>query len=323
MRLGKSAHRIELMTLNIQQRPGGLLFQAAAQPGHIGRIVKQHRLGRQAITPGAARLLIVGFDIARNVEMHHKAHVRFVDAHTKGDGRHHNLQIVALELLLHLGTDVVFQPGMVSRRAKTPTLQTGGGVFHFCPAVTVDNARLAALLLHVAQELIQRLKLFHQHVANVRAIEAADLNQRIVEPQQARDIKTGGVIGGGGERHKRHGREALTQLAEGGIFRAEIMSPLGNTVGFVHRHQHRIPVRQMLKKVIQHQTFRRDIQQADLPATATGHHLLLLLSGLRRVQTGRRHAVGQQLVHLIFHQRDQGRYHDGQAIQYQRRHLIA
>ena len=33
--------------------------------------------------------------------------------------------------------------------------------------------------------------------------------------------------------------------------------------------------------------------------------LLLLLAALRRVQTSRRHAVGQQVVDLVLHQRDQ------------------
>jgi hypothetical protein len=48
-------------------------------------------------------------------------------------------------------------------------------------------------------------------------------------------------------------------------------------VRFIHRQQDRVPVREMLKEVIQHQAFRRDIQQADLPGAAAGHHLLLLL----------------------------------------------
>ena len=78
------------------------------------------------------------------------------------------------------------------------------------------------------------------------------------------------------------------------------MAPLRDTVRFVYRQHRQIPVRQMLKKVIQHQPFRRD-----MPAAAAGHHLLLLLAALRRVQTSRRHAVGQQLIDLVLHQRDQ------------------
>ncbi|MNP84630.1 hypothetical protein D3C76_1840200 [compost metagenome] len=71
---------------------------------------------------------------------------------------------------------MVFQPGMIGGCAETPALQSRGGVFHLRPAVAVDDARLAALLLDIAQQLIQRLEFFHQHVADVRAVEAADLD---------------------------------------------------------------------------------------------------------------------------------------------------
>ena len=58
------------------------------------------------------------------------------------------------------------------------------------------------------------------------------------------------------------------------------MAPLGNTVRLIHRHHRQIPVRKMLEEVIQHQALRGDIQQANLPAAAAGHHLLLLLPAL-------------------------------------------
>ncbi len=74
----------------------------------------------------------------------------------------------------------------------------------------------AALILNVAHQLIERLEFLHQHIADVWPVEAADLNQRIVKPQQADDIAAGGIIGGGGQRHKRDLRHPLTQLAQRG-----------------------------------------------------------------------------------------------------------
>lgn len=211
---------------------------------------------------------------------------------------------------------------MVSRRAYAAALQTRGGIFHFRTAVAVDNARFAALITDVAHQLVERLEFLHQHIADVRPVEAADLYERIVKSQQTDDIAAGGVIGGGGQRHKRDLRHPLTQLAQRGIFRAEVMAPLGDAVRFVHRQHRQIPVRQMLKEIVEHQPFRGDIQQTNLPAAAAGHHVLLLFAALGRVQTGRRHAVGQQLIDLIFHQRDQRRDHYRQAAHNQRRYLI-
>ncbi|MNZ79874.1 hypothetical protein D3C78_984890 [compost metagenome] len=82
-------------------------------------------------------------------------------------------------------------------------MQTRGGVFHFRAAVAVNDARFAALLLHVTQELIQRLEFFHQHVADIGAIEAADLDKRIVKSKKTDDILAGRVVSRGGKRHKR------------------------------------------------------------------------------------------------------------------------
>ncbi len=108
--------------------------------------------------------------------MHHETYVGFVDPHAERHGCHHNLQIIALEFLLHVGAYGIFQPGMISPGTDAPALQARGGVFYLGATVTVDNAGLTALLLHIAHQLIERLKLLHQHVANIWAVEAADLN---------------------------------------------------------------------------------------------------------------------------------------------------
>ena len=120
---------------------------------------------------------------------------------------------------------------MIGRRANSPTLQARGGILYFRTTVTVNNPRLTALFLYITHQLIERFELLHQHVANVRAVKTADLNQRIVQPQQAHNILARGVVGGGSQRHK---RQTLAQLTERGIFRAEIVAPLGNTVGFIN-----------------------------------------------------------------------------------------
>ena len=158
LRLGERAHGVQLVALDIQLLSGGFFLQAAAQPGHVGRIVQQDGFGRQAVRSGAAGLLIIGFDIARDIEMHHEAHVGFIDAHAEGDGGHHHLQIVTLERFLHLRAAIVVQPGVVGADAQPAALQTRSGVFHLGAAVAIDNAALAALILHEAPQLIERLE---------------------------------------------------------------------------------------------------------------------------------------------------------------------
>jgi len=93
--------------------------------------------------------------------------------------------------------------GVVGPDAEPPALQSRGGVFHLRPAVAVDNAALAALILNVTQQLIGGFKFLHQRVANIGAVKAADLDQRILHMQQVNDVVAGGFIRGRGQRHYR------------------------------------------------------------------------------------------------------------------------
>ena len=83
LRLGKCAHGIELVGFHIPHRPGLFFFQHPAQPHHIRRVEEQYCFGRQTITASTARFLIVGLDVARNIKVHHKSHVRLVDPHAE------------------------------------------------------------------------------------------------------------------------------------------------------------------------------------------------------------------------------------------------
>ena len=108
--------------------------------------------------------------------MHHEANVRLVDAHAERHRRHHNLQVIALKFFLHIGADIILQPGMIGRRANSPTLQARGGILYFRTTVTVNNPRLTALFLYITHQLIERFEFLHQHVANIRTVKTADLN---------------------------------------------------------------------------------------------------------------------------------------------------
>ncbi|MNC27022.1 hypothetical protein D3C75_751790 [compost metagenome] len=108
--------------------------------------------------------------------MRDKPHIGFVDTHAKSHSGDNNLQIVALEFFLHFGANLVFKPRVISASADPFALQTRGGVFNFCAAIAVNNAGFSALVLYVTHQLIERFKLLHQHVANIRAVKATDLN---------------------------------------------------------------------------------------------------------------------------------------------------
>ena len=59
-------------------------------------------MGRFPVAPCAARFLVIGLDMLREVGMDHEPDVRFVDAHAEGDGRHDHRDLVPVKGLLVL-----------------------------------------------------------------------------------------------------------------------------------------------------------------------------------------------------------------------------
>src|SRR5262245_16194610 len=100
---GKTQQRVELAVLHPLARLGRtrLVDEAAAQRD-ILRAIDHERLGRQAVTAGAAGLLVIGFDACGQVHMQDEAHIGLVDAHPEGDGRRHDQALLMLEAALVL-----------------------------------------------------------------------------------------------------------------------------------------------------------------------------------------------------------------------------
>ncbi len=94
----------------------------------------------------------------------------------------------------------------------------------------------------------------------------------------------------------------------------KIVPPLRDAMCFVNGEQGNLGVRQQIKAARRRQTFGRDIQQIQLTA---GKRTLGLL-GLPRIECGieERRANSQlcERRHLVLHQCDERRDHDGGAI---------
>jgi hypothetical protein len=67
-------------SLSSRDRGAGEILRAPEQPG----------LGRLAVAPGAAGLLVISLDRLGEAGMGDEAHVGLVDAHSEGDGRDHH-----------------------------------------------------------------------------------------------------------------------------------------------------------------------------------------------------------------------------------------
>ncbi len=82
-------------------------------------------------------------------------------------------------------------------------------------------------------------------------------------------------------------------------------------------------LRQPIHELVLQQAFGGDIDDFYLAAPHGGKILDHLLPAEGRVDVDRRHAVGAQAVHLILHQRNEGRDHYPEPRAQQRRDLVA
>ncbi len=169
--------------------------------------------------------------------VHHEAHVGLVDAHAERHRRHHYLDVVLEEGLLSALAQLERQAGVIGRRLAAVAGEPLGHLFHPIAAGAVDDAAVALLALHVAQQLLRRLELLHQAVADIGSVEAGGVDEGVVKFQPMQHVAAGRLVGGGGERHHGHLREPLLEPAQRRIFRPKIVPPLGDAVRLVDGKQ--------------------------------------------------------------------------------------
>ena len=123
--------------------------------------------------------------------------------------------------------------------------------------------------------------------------------------------------------HHRAIRQAVHELLDTEIAGAEVLPPLADAVGLVHRHHaDELFLREALE-ARHFQPLRGHIDDLIPALPGAAEHQGLLVVGEAVVEESRRHTGLHQRPHLVFHQADQRRHHDGDARQKQRRHLIA
>ena len=153
-------------------------------------------------------------------------------------------------------------------------------------------------------------------IDEVRAIKRSDELDRVVQAELGGDV----LPDAGGRcrrvRMKTDPRQKLPQPAELPVLRPEIVAPLADAMGFVHGDEANPAGCEDIQETfaaVAHEPLGGDVQQT-IPALAqSGDDLGLLVRRERAVVQGRRHAVANQRVDLILHQRNQRRDHEREA----------
>ena len=125
----------------------------------------------------------------------------------------------------------------------------------------------------------------------------------------------------GQRQHPAH-IEIAGQLRQFQIIRAKVMPPLRNTVRFIHRHHaDRQPLQTRQKSLIG-QALRRHVQQLDTAVIQPPVDTLQLLCIHAGIQPRGSNTQPVKLIHLVFHQCNQRRHHQGHTTEHQRRQLV-
>ena len=286
--LGQTQQRVELAAHHLLEFfASRALVNHAALVHDILQTIGHPRVGSEAVAAGAACLLVVALDVLGHVAVGHKANIRLVDAHAKGNGGHHHDAFFAQKPVLMELAYLGIQARVVRQGLDARIYQGLGHVFHLLAALAVDDASLALVFpLNEAQQLGGGVLLFDDGVADVGAVKAADKGASVFELQPLQDVSACQVVRGGRECNARNAWVTLVQDCEVAVVGAEVVAPLAHAVGFVNCEQAELAaleqrIQQGQKPCIAN-PLGRGIQQRDL----SPQQLLLNLVGLVATERG-------------------------------------
>ena len=161
------------------------------------------------------------------------------------------------------------------------------------------------------------------HQPQVRPVEAVHEHVRRAHEQLGDDIAAGGRIGGRGQGDDLRAAELRLDGAQRQVFGSKVVAPLRDAVRLVDRQQAHIGALEQAERIRLGQALRRNVQEPQVGTSDAVEDLPVLGMVVCRVEARGGNSVGAQLRHLIAHQRDQRRYHYGEAAAQDCRQLIA
>ena len=228
----------------------------------VGVGVHQDGAAGRAIAAGAADLLVIRFQAARQRGVNHGAHVRFVDPHAEGDGGDHHLDAALEEFLLDALAVLGVEPGMVGGAGKVAGKFGGhGGGLRARRRIHDGGAALVLVEQFQGEVGALRGRHFDHFDRQIVAAEAVDETRGLIERQLHGDIVLHDGRGGCGERDDRRGAQGRQILAEHAVIGAEIVAPLRNAMRFVDGDERRLALGEHFGKAGDAQTLRRDEEE--------------------------------------------------------------
>ena len=290
----------------------------------VDEAVEEHRQRRLPVAAGAADLLVVALDAARQRRVHDRADVGLVDAHAERDRRDDHVEVAGEERALRL-VALARQQARVVRAGREVARQPLGQRLALLARRGVHDRGPAR---GVAQQsfgrgVARRRRRLDQLERQVRAPEAVDVPARLGDAELLGDVLLHERRGGRGQRDHRGGAQLRQPLAQHPVLGPEVVAPVRDAVRLVDCDQHGLALREHLGEAGHRQALGRDEQEVELAVEIRAQHGLRLAAPAARVDALGAQAARAELRDLVVHQRDQRRDDQRRAAARQPRQLVA
>ena len=181
-----------------------LLVDEDAAHADVAEAEQHVGFGLGAVASGAADLLVIGFQAARQVGMKHETDIGFVDAHAEGDGRDHDDGRLGHEAALVEIAQLLVQPGVIGQRRDAILAKERRGLLGLLAREAIDDAALAAVLRDEGEQLFLAVALGLDGEADVGTVEAEHNLVGLAVEQFGDDVGARDLVcrgGQGGDRH--------------------------------------------------------------------------------------------------------------------------
>ena len=291
-------------------------------------VAKSEAAGGLAVAPGAAGLLVVGLERARDALVADGAHVGLVDAHAERVGGDDDRRLAGHEAPLRLGARLAGQAGVVDDRldAELARQPIGEPLALRARARVDDPGQRAGLGERGGDPAVdgRLVRAADDRERQVRAVEPRRDAHRVAQAEPGHDV---------GRHLRRRGRrrgddrlraEPARGVGEPEVVGPEVVPPLGHAVRLVDHEQADPGVADALEEPGRGEPLGRDVEQPQVTARgalerpAVGRRVLL---GVDQADVAGRDPLDR--LHLVLHQRDQRRDDDREVGPHERRQLVA
>ena len=194
--------------------------------------------------------------------MDDKTHNRLVNTHTEGNGGNDDINLLHQEVILSLGKGSRIKARMIRRSLDFIGLQNLCQLLNLLTGKTIDDAALTRMLTDKLDDLAVNIIGFLAHfIIQIRSVERAFILQCIQNAQILLDIRAHLVGSRSSKSNDRSLPNLVNNRTDTTILRAEIMSPLRNTMSLIYSIERNLDGLQELHVILLCQGLRSHIKQ--------------------------------------------------------------